>query len=248
MLCTQCGKEIGVPGGCVCKLEPVTQQVADQKPDTPPLPPPAYAPPPYTPPSVQQPYGQPAYPPPPQPYPPQAYAMRPPSNFSIKLSVNQWIVLGGCFVQLLFLIINFVEGVSGYGLMFGSEGSFAFSLFLFFPLLILAGLTLFLRGDKKKLIVMILSSCATYMSLAALILLGDVSSGAVAGAILFFILWIIITAFSVLELLNVNLFAGMGGGRNHVVPCPRCGALNFKGYPSCTQCGQPLYTNIYTGG
>ena len=247
MFCPGCGTQRNpAEAHMPCACGHVAQEAGGHTPPPPPgygapppgsPPPPGYgAPPPGSPPPSG--YGAPpqgGYPPPPQGYPGHyPYPPRPSIEIGKYFTLNQFIMLGGCLLLLIFLALPFESiaqgvnlgwglgsvrvrsSVSGYSMMFGlglaqGEGLFSMFLDLFVPILGLVTVVLLssFKIIKANWIVLSVAAAGCYMSLSTLIFIGRIASfqgsNIGVGLILLFITWLVVSAAAVLNFLNIHL-------------------------------------------
>ncbi|MCL2360827.1 MAG: hypothetical protein FWC73_03305 [Defluviitaleaceae bacterium] len=137
-----------------------------------------------------------------------------------KFTVNQLVVLGGCLLLLICMFMPFISiagwggnniTVGGFSLVFNNDagGGPGFSSFLdlLLPLLVVAGASLvsalgLVRLPNPKLIILVVSGFGAYLALSNLV---SVSGFTGFGLVLFFILWLVVTAAAFMEYKDIHL-------------------------------------------
>jgi len=147
-----------------------------------------------------------------------------------KFSVNQLAILGGCLLLLICMFLPFAtvsalgfsEHTSGFALVFSNEGGggpgFGSFLDLLLPLLVVACISVvttlgMAKLPNPKLMILVLSGIGAYLALSTLLhtsaggelaFLG-ISARAGVGLILFFIIWLVVTAAAYMEYKDIHL-------------------------------------------
>ena len=128
-----------------------------------------------------------------------------------RLSINQLVVLGGCFLLFIFMFLPFMSislgafgsvSTSGFSMVFGSDGSFSGFLNLLLPLLAVAGLS-FTKFAYTKTLVFGVAFLGAYINFSTLVGMGTQLVG--VGLVLSFIIWLVVAAAAFMEFRGINL-------------------------------------------
>ena len=171
-----------------------------------------------------------------------------------KFTSNHFIVFGLCVLLLIFMFLPYLSAdyltISGFELAFGSSqyssmmgggANFAYFLQSMFPILVMAGLTGFLKGKTRSITMINVASTGILFQIISLC----TSQGmAGAGLILALIFWIFVLAFSIFDLLNFDVVAKIKAASAHsntlLIVCPSCGTTQSGQTRFCANCGATL--------
>ena len=136
------------------------------------------------------------------------------NTLTTRFSINQLAIFGGCVLLFLCLIFPFVSfsfgrdtvWTLGFALVFRS---FSYFLDLFVPLVAVGAISALtslsiIKLANAKLIVLWLSAIGAYMSLSTLFYFNSYNSVGI-GLILYFLLWLFVSAAAFLEYKNIHL-------------------------------------------